>query len=65
MVARCTRVTLSFPTVPSAPPSESEKCPFNNVNPALRVVAPNAPAGSELHEDAPTQAYDLFSQFAL
>jgi hypothetical protein len=35
------------------------------VAPALRVVAPNAPAGSELHEDAPTQAYDLFSQFAL
>ena len=27
-----TRVTLSFPTVPSAPPSESEKCRFNNVN---------------------------------
>ena len=27
-----TRMTLSFPTVPSAPPSESEKCPFNNVN---------------------------------
>ena len=27
-----TRVTLSFPTVPSAPPTESEKCPFNNVN---------------------------------
>ena len=27
-----TRVTLSFPTVLSAPPSESEKCPFNNVN---------------------------------
>ena len=27
-----TRTTLSFPTVPSAPPSESEKCPFNNVN---------------------------------
>ena len=25
-----TRMTLSFPTVPSAPPSESEKCPFNN-----------------------------------
>ena len=21
-----------FPTVPSEPPSESEKCPFNNVN---------------------------------
>ena len=27
-----TRMTLSFPTVPSAPPSEPEKCPFNNVN---------------------------------
>ena len=27
-----TRMTLSFPTVPSAPPSESEKCPFNNIN---------------------------------
>ena len=27
-----TRMTLSFPTVPSAPPSESEKCRFNNVN---------------------------------
>jgi len=27
-----TRMTLSFLTVPSAPPSESEKCPFNNVN---------------------------------
>jgi hypothetical protein len=27
-----TRMTLSFPTVLSAPPSESEKCPFNNVN---------------------------------
>ena len=27
-----TRMTLSFPTVPSAPPSESEKCPFSNVN---------------------------------
>ena len=24
-----TRMTLSFPTVPSTPPSESEKCPFN------------------------------------
>ena len=27
-----TRMTLSFPTVLSAPQSESEKCPFNNVN---------------------------------
>ena len=27
-----TRMTLSFLTVLSAPPSESEKCPFNNVN---------------------------------
>jgi hypothetical protein len=29
-----TRMALSFPKVPSAPPSESEseKCPFNNVN---------------------------------
>ena len=27
-----TRMTLSFPTVLSAPPSESEKCRFNNVN---------------------------------
>ena len=27
-----TRMTPSFPTVPSAPPTESEKCPFNNVN---------------------------------
>ena len=27
-----TRMTHSFPTVLSAPPSESEKCPFNNVN---------------------------------
>ena len=27
-----TRMTLSFPTVLSAPPSESEKCPFNNFN---------------------------------
>ena len=35
------------------------------VAPKLLVVAPGAPAGSELHEDAPTQAYDLFSQFAL
>ena len=35
------------------------------VAPTLLVVAPGAPAGSELHEDAPTQAYDLFSQFAL
>ena len=26
--------------------------------------APGAPAGSELHGDAPTQAYDLSSQFA-
>ena len=27
-----TRMTLSFPTVLSAPQSESEKCRFNNVN---------------------------------
>jgi hypothetical protein len=27
-----TRMALSFPTVPSAPPSESEKCQFDNVN---------------------------------
>jgi hypothetical protein len=27
-----TRMTHSYPTVPSAPPSESEKCRFNNVN---------------------------------
>ena len=33
------------------------------VAPALLVVEPGAPAGSELDEDAPTQANDLFSQF--
>ena len=27
-----THMTHSFPTVPSAPPFESEKCPFDNVN---------------------------------
>jgi hypothetical protein len=32
LAATQTRMTHSFPTVLSAPPSESEKCRFNNVN---------------------------------
>ena len=35
------------------------------IKPTFRVVSPDAPAGSELHADAPTQAYELFSQFDL
>ena len=31
------RMTLSFPTVPSAPRTESDKCPFNNVNAHLTL----------------------------
>ena len=35
------------------------------IKPALRVVSPGALAGSELYADAPTQSYELFSQFDL
>jgi hypothetical protein len=31
----------------------------------MTLSSEDSPTGSELHEDAPTQAHDLFSQFAL
>ena len=39
--------------------------PRLSTHPESFIILPLAPAGSELHEDAPTQAYDLFSQFTL